>query len=294
MAVRVLSRVPRPGPPDVEQVAADLASSDNLEAAFEGVDVLVHLAASMRGGTDEMARNTVEGSRRLLAAMARSATRRLVLASSLSVYDWSKLGGSISEDDTTLDPSSMQTCDGYAQAKTLQERLTRDLARNHGWMLTVLRPAVIWGRGTWGEFVIGKRLGPVRAVVAPSAPVRLVYIDNAVDAFVRAAERSAGGELILNLIDDPQVTTWRYACIVRRQLGGVPVPLPYAVGLSAAKLASLLLGTSRRLPYYLQPQLFEALHKPVTWSSRRLRDVLGWAPRFAFDEALARTESQHG
>lgn len=292
-AVRVLDRIPREGPSDVEQFTANLVTSDNLEAAFDGVDVLVHLAASMQGRTDEIIRNTVEGSRRLLEAMARTATRRIVLASSFSVYDWSKLGRSVSEDDATLDPSTMQACDGYAQAKTLQERLTRDLARQHDWTLTVLRPAVIWGRGIWGEFLLGKRVGMVQTVVAPSAPIRLVYVENAVDAFVRAAQRTGGGELILNVIDDPQVTTWRYACIVQRQLGGVPVPFPYALGLFTATLASLLLGGSRRLPYFLQPRQFEALHKPVTCSSRRLREALGWTPRFTFNEALARTESRY-
>ena len=187
----------------------------------------------------------------------------------------------------------MQACDGYAQAKTLQEQLTRDLARQHDWTLTVLRPAVIWGGGIWGEFLLGKRLGVLQTVVAPSAPIRLVYVENAVDAFVRAAQRTDGSELILNLIDDPQVTAWRYACIVQRQLGGVPVPLPYALGLITARIASLILGGSRRLPYFLQPRLFEALHKPVTCSNRRLREALGWTPRFTFDEALARTEPRH-
>jgi 2-alkyl-3-oxoalkanoate reductase len=292
-AVRVLDRVPVDGRPDVEPFTADLVASNNLEAAFEGIDVLVHLAASMGGRTDEMIRNTVEGTRRLLEAMARTATRRIVLASSLSVYDWSKIDRSISESDATLDPSSMQACDGYAQAKTLQERLTRDLAREHNWTLTVLRPAVIWGGGVWGEFLIGKRLGMIQTVVAPWTPIRLVYVENAVNAFVRAAHRTAGGELILNVIDDAQVTTWRYARVVRRRLGGVPVPVPYALGLFTARLASFVLGGSRRLPHFLQPRQFESLHKPVAWSTRRLREALGWVPRFTFDEALTRSGSRH-
>lgn len=292
-AVRVLDSSPREGPSNIEQITANLVTSDNLEAAFDGIDVLVHLAASMRGRTEEIILNTVEGSRRLLDAMARTTTRRVVLASSFSVYDWSKLGWSVSEDDETLDQSTMQAQDGYAQAKSLQERLTRDFARQHNWTLTVLRPAVIWGRGVWGEFLIGKRLGVVQTVVAPSAPIRLVYVENAADAFVRAANRTSGGELILNLIDDPQITTWQYAGIVQRQLGYVRVPLPYGLGLFGAKLASVLLGNSHQLPYFLQPRQFEALHKPVICSNRRLREALGWTPRFTFNEALARTESRY-
>jgi nucleoside-diphosphate-sugar epimerase len=136
-------------------------------------------------------------------------------------------------------------------------------------------------------------LGVVQTVAAPSAPIRLAYVENAVDAFVRAAQRTVGGELILNVIDDPQVTTWRYAGIVQRRLGGVRVPLPYTLGLFTAKLASLLLGSSHRLPYFLKPRQFEALHKPVTCSSCRLREALGWTPRVTFDEGLVRTESRY-
>jgi 2-alkyl-3-oxoalkanoate reductase len=292
-AVRVLDCISRDGRSDVEQFTADLVTSGNLEAAFDGVDVLVHLAASMRGRTEEIIHNTVEGSRRLLDAMARTTTRHIVLASSLSVYDWSKLGTSISEDDEILDQSTMQAYDGYAQAKTLQERLTRDFARRNGWTLTVLRPAALWGRGVWGEFLIGKHFGMAQTVVAPSKPIRLVYVENAVDAFVLATRRAGSGELILNVIDDPQITSWRYAGIVQRRVGGVRVPMPYTLGLFTASLASLLTFGSRRLPYFLQPRRFEALHKPVACSSRRLREVLGWTPRYTFDEALARTESQH-
>ena len=187
----------------------------------------------------------------------------------------------------------MQGCDGYAQAKTLQERLTRDFARRCGWTLTVLRPAAIWGQGTWGEFLIGKRLGVVQTVVAPSVPIRLAYVENVVDAFVKAAQRTDGGELILNVVDDPQITAWQYAGIVQRKVGGVRLPMPYALGLLAANVASRLLAGSHRLPYFLKPRQFEALHKPVTCSSQRLREALGWTPRFTFDEALERTESRH-
>ena len=86
MGVRVLNRVPAENRPDVEQFTANLATSDSLAAAFDGVDVLVHLAAAMRGRMDEMMRNTVDGTRRLLVAMTRSATRRVVAGAGSSVY----------------------------------------------------------------------------------------------------------------------------------------------------------------------------------------------------------------
>ncbi len=287
-AVRVLDRAPPVRAMDgVEQFTADLLTSDHLDKAFDGVDVMVHLASLMRGSFDEMMRVTVEGTRRLLDTMARTGCRRIVHTSSFSVYDWSRLGDEVSEDSPVLDESTAHRLGAYAASKTAQECLVRHMAREHGWGLTVLRPAVIWGRGVWGEFLVGKRIGPLQLVFAPSAMIRIVYVENAAQAFARAAERD-GDEVIVNVIDDPQATTWRYADVICRRRGGIRVPAPYGVGMLKARTASLLTGGSTRLPYFLQPQLFEALHKPVRWSNRRLREALQWTPRYTFDQAVAR------
>ena len=88
--VRPAAAVESLGWPDsVEVVRADLRSSRDLERAFDGVDVLVHLAAAVSGGEDAQFAATVVGTERLLQAMAGTSCRRVVLASSFSVYDWS-------------------------------------------------------------------------------------------------------------------------------------------------------------------------------------------------------------
>ena len=92
--VRPATRLDALGRPEgVEVIRGDLRVSRDLTAAFEGVDALVHLAAAVTGGEDAQFAATVVGTERLLDAMARSRTRRLVLVSSFSVYDWSRSGG---------------------------------------------------------------------------------------------------------------------------------------------------------------------------------------------------------
>ena len=68
-------------PSSVEVFRADLRTSRELGRAFEGVDVLLHLAAVVSGGEDAQFAGTVVGTERLLDAMATSACRRLVLCS---------------------------------------------------------------------------------------------------------------------------------------------------------------------------------------------------------------------
>src|SRR3954469_519266 len=66
-------------PSSVEVFRADLRNSRELQRAFEGVDVMLHLAAVMSGGEDAQFAGTVVGTERLLDAMAASDCRRLVL-----------------------------------------------------------------------------------------------------------------------------------------------------------------------------------------------------------------------
>lgn len=72
-------------------IRADLLDADALDLALRGVDVVCHQAAAVGAGVDAadaplFAANNDLGTAELLAAMARSGCRRLVLASSMVVY----------------------------------------------------------------------------------------------------------------------------------------------------------------------------------------------------------------
>ena len=133
-------------PSSVEVFRADLRTSRELERAFEGVDVLLHLAAVVSGGEDAQFAGTVVGTERLLDAMAASACRRLVLCSSFTVYDYSSIDRTLNEDSPIHRAPDIYASDGYTIAKWWQERVTRRFVEKYGWDLTVLRPGNIWGR----------------------------------------------------------------------------------------------------------------------------------------------------
>jgi len=95
-----------------EIVRADLRAARDLEKAFDGIDVLIHLAASIDGGDDAQFASTVVGTERLLDAMARTACRRIVLASSFAVYDWSRITGTLDEDSPIESGQDLHERDG--------------------------------------------------------------------------------------------------------------------------------------------------------------------------------------
>jgi nucleoside-diphosphate-sugar epimerase len=282
-------------PGQVEVVRADLRVAQDLAAVFQGVDVLVHLAAAVTGGEDAQFAATVVGTERLLNAMALSQTRRLVLASSFSVYDWSAIRGTLTEESPLASGAELYERDGYTIAKVWQERVVRRASAAHGWQLTVLRPGFIWGRGNAYLACLGQRLGRMHLVFGGWTRIPLTHVVNCAVLFATAAEDPRAIGETLNVVDGDEVRVWGYLGEYLRRSGvcGFRVPVPYTVALAACRVVR---WSSRRifrgkgkLPGLLVPCRFEARFKPLSFSNRKAREVLGWQPALSFTDGLRLT-----
>jgi UDP-glucose 4-epimerase len=293
--VRPASKVPAGWPEGVELVRADLRAPRGLDGAFDGVDVLVHLAAAVTGGEDVQFAAAVVGTERLLAAMARSQTRRIVLASSFSVYDWRAARGTLDETTPVATAPGLYERDGYAVAKAWQERVARREADRHGWALTVLRPGFIWGTGQADLACFGQRLGPFHLVFGPSSRAPLTHVENCAACFALACEHPRAVGETFNVVDGDEVRVWGQLGEHLRRSGskGLRVPVPYLVGMSGARLAravsKLVFRGKGKLPGLLVPCRFEARFKPLRFSNRKAREFLGWEPALSYEECLRRT-----
>ena len=105
-------------PSSVEIFRADLRSSCELQRAFEGIDVLLHLAAVVSGGEDAQFAGTVVGTERLLHAMATSACQRLVLCSELVLLRGSSLPTSRAKFQTSVPHSLLTSSAALARASS--------------------------------------------------------------------------------------------------------------------------------------------------------------------------------
>lgn len=277
---------------DVDVFRADLRSSRDLDLAFEGVDVLVHLAAATSGGEDAQFAATVGGTERLLGAMARTTCRRLVLASSFAVYDWSAIRSTLDE-SSPLEPSdALYERDGYTVAKAWQERVTRRCARQYGWDLTVLRPGFIWGRDHGYLAALGQKVGPIRVVIGPFSRMPLTHVENCADLFARAAEDPRAVGQTFNVVDGEGERIWSYLGAHLRGTGGhgLRVPIPYALAFLLVRAAfATVFKRNPKLPQILIPCRFESRLKPLRYTNRRAREVLGWTPPLDLRGCLART-----
>ncbi len=276
----------------VDVFRGDLRSSVSLTPAFDDVDVLVHLAARVGGSETAQMADTVMGTERLLESMARSGTRRLVLASSFSVYGWSDVRGTLTEESPL--EAQLYRRDGYAIAKTWQERLVRRMSREHNWDLTVLRPGFIWGHDHEYLGCLGQKLGRWHFVIGPSTRLPLTYVENCADCFARAVEDPRAIGETFNVVDGHEIGAWRYLGEYIRLTGRSEhrIPVPYWLGITMSRLADWInrriFGGKVRVPGLFIPCRFQARFKPVRFSTSKLRDTLGWRPAFDFAQCFLR------
>jgi nucleoside-diphosphate-sugar epimerase len=279
-------------PSSVEVFRADLRSSPDLEKAFDGVDVLVHLAAAVTGGEDAQFASSVHGTERLLSAMARTSCKRIVLASSFSVYDWSSIHGTLDETSPIEPVPDLYARDGYSIAKSWQERVVRRFATENTWDLTVLRPGFIWGRDHAYLAALGQQVGKLHLVIGPLTHIPMTHVDNCADLFALAAtDPRARGETF-NVVDDEGERIWSFLGDYLRGMGerGIRIPIPYSLAYLVINVAfSTVFRKNTKLPQILIPCRFESRLKPLKYTNKHAREVLGWQPPLDLSECLSRT-----
>ncbi|HTU22361.1 MAG TPA: NAD(P)-dependent oxidoreductase [Gemmataceae bacterium] len=133
--VRAFDRVPTPGVTD--QIVGDLTDAAAVRRAVEGVDTVIHLAATPDDADfmTELAPNNLIGVYHVLESSRLAGVRRLILASSGQVVWWQRKRGPlpIKADDPPT-PRGW-----YASAKVFLEAAGRMLAEAHGVSVLVVR-----------------------------------------------------------------------------------------------------------------------------------------------------------
>lgn len=279
-------------PAEVEVFRADLRSSGDLLHAFEGIDVLVHLAAVVSGGEEAQFAGTVVGTERLLEAMASSSCRRVVLCSSFSVYDYSATPRTLNEASPIHETPAVYRRDGYTIAKWWQERVTRGYAKEHGWHLTVLRPGFIWGRDHAYLAALGQQLGRHHLVIGPLTRMPMTHVENCADVFALAVVSPGARGETLNVVDGPGERIWSYLGDYLRLTGqrGWRIPIPYWLAATAVWVNfHTLFRWTTKMPSILIPERLEARLKPLRFDNSKLTRTLGWTPRLSYRDALLRT-----
>ncbi|MEZ5293563.1 MAG: NAD(P)-dependent oxidoreductase [Vicinamibacterales bacterium] len=272
-------------PAGAVEAAVDLAAPGAVTAVLAGVDVVVHCAGSLTGGEAAQRRDTVEATGHLVRAMAGAGVGRIVLASSMAVYDLTRLAaGAVLDERAPLDDGG-EARGPYIRAKRAQEAAVTDPALGLDWR--ILRPGLVFGPGRTWFHQLGLVVHPRLWVsLAGAAALPITYVENCAAAFVAAAEASAGRTAAL-VVDDDLPTRREYLAVLARHAQPSPlvVDLPWAV-LSPIGTAAAAVGLT---PGLLHPDRLAARCKPLRYSNAAATAAWGWRPRVGVAEALTRS-----
>jgi UDP-glucose 4-epimerase len=256
-----------------------------LEAAFAGVDSVVHLAWQIQPNRDldQLHRTNVRGTENVLEAARKAGVKQIVCASSIGAY-------SKAPKDHRLDeswPAQGMAGSHYSRHKAAQEELLdRFEDAQPDIAVARLRPGLIFQRDAGSE--IGRYfLGPVIPRFVPKRPwipllpapdnliFQAVHGDDVAEAYWRVIDQRASGAF--NVAAEPVLTPQVLARIVRaRRI--LPIPMGLLHKLVGFAWNLRLLPTD-------SGWIEMAAGVPVM-DTGRARRILGWEAKVSSVEAI--------
>ncbi len=288
-AVTVLQR--RPAGLGLPEVLADVADAAAVREAVAGHDAVIHLAAKVNitGPWSAYERANVVGTRSVVAACQAAGVQRLVQVSSPSV---AHAGASlVGAPAGPADPTHARG--PYARSKA-QSELVALAADSPELAVVAVRPHLVWGPGDTqlvDRIVARSRSGRLPLIGSGAVLVDSIYLTNAVDAMLAAADRAhlAHGQALVVTNGEPVP--------IAELLGGicaaagaprphrhVPPALAKAAGAVAEAIWALRPGDEQDPP--LTRFLAEQLSTAHWFDQRRTRAVLDWSPRVTLAEGF--------
>ena len=263
----------------VQVASGDLRDVASLMLAMAGVSRVFHCAAQVAdwGTPGDFEASNVQGTRALYLAAHAAGVRRVVHFSSIAVF------GTPSPpyfDDAS--PFGSTSRDGYSTTKQSAETAARE-AFEAGLPLTILRPAVVYGRrGTWLEYPLEMiERGQMFLLGGGAGTCHPCYVENLIDAALLAAEHpSALGQAFI--VADGESIPFRDYFAAVASIAGRP-PVARSIPLAVARLLASTLEASARLRRsptrpLLTHTAIDMVSTKSEMSMRKIHEELGISP----------------
>lgn len=293
--VRVLVRRPVAewaGAADVQTVVGDLGDPGIVDHVVDGVRIVYHLGAAMRGSERDFESGTVWGTRNVVDACLAHRIDRLVYVSSLSVMDHAGRDPAVPLVETSPLEPTPERRGAYTRTKSAAEALVREAIATRQLPAVIIRPGQVFGPGAERVTPNGTvALGGLWVAVGPGRQtLPLVYRDDVVDALLAAATAPGVAGRTFNVVDPEAPTQSAYLARCRERFDGRPrimrVPVPVFMLLaSGVEFLGKLLHRSVPLTRYR----VRSLRPLANFDVAAARDGLGWQPRVGVHEGLDRT-----
>jgi len=271
----------------------NLRSKADCARAMQGVTLVFHLAAGLKGSAAEMFADSAVASRNLLETLAtrdQSLVRatRFVLISSFGVYGVAALHRGARVDEQTPLETHPEWRDIYSHSKLRQEQLFWEYQQRDGFQLVVLRPGVIYGPGG-GAFSgrVGLQVGPLFFHLGGSNLLPLSYVVNCAEAIVVAGTHPDSAGQVYNVHDNELMTASRYLREYKRRVKAIrSVRLPYFM----TRMLGWSLETYHRRSQGQLPAIITRYKAASIWGGNQFDNSklrsLGWRPLVSTPDAM--------
>lgn len=276
-------------PKTIEIRVADLFDIPSLEAAVQGVNVVIHLAAYFDfypSDEDLMFKVNVEGTRNLMNACVGTEVERFIYCSTTETI------GSVrfppATEDTELRPDF-----SYGESKIQAERAIRNITEDTGLAHIILRPTGVIGEGDlYLMYEVAQELNDGKVFALPrnlSVQFMFMHIDDVVSGFVAAlTPMVALNNTIILCPDEPM--SWQEFVEVMTERLGVKPPRLRVPGI-VAKFGMALLGpfkNRKKMTFFWHGKSVDMILSTRVYSNEKAKRMLGWAPQVTMTQGLQR------
>ena len=275
--------------PKVDVVYGDLGDPQAVDLAVQGVEVVYHVGAAMKGGPMEFAGGTVVATRNVIESCQRHSVKRLIYVSSMILLDYAgHRDGVMVNEDSPCEPKP-EARGLYTQTKLEAERMVLAAIRDKGLPAVIVRPGQIFGAGA-EKFAPTGAIGIAgRWIIAGNGklPLGLVYVDDVADALVLAEERPEALGHVIQLVDPTAITQNEYAAIAHRSLPNQVKPMRAPRWfLMLASVGVEVLGAVLKRAVPLTRYRVQSLRPLFPCDTARATAILGWSPRVGVRRGL--------
>lgn len=273
----------------IELIHGDLCHPQSFKEPIKRADIIFHVAGVTKSANRAgFFHGNLETTRQLVQAMTQHgpAGQKLVYISSQAAA-----GPCSREPGTSEATANSLPVSAYGQSKKSAEQVV--LSINDHSPVVILRPSIVFGPGDRAMLPLfkGAAMGIMPKSGARKFPVNCIYVDDLVEAIILAGESDAANGKTF-FVTDGHAYNWttlnnKIAACVNPRAFTLPIPL-FLIWMTC-HLNGLLERMTNR-PFYLNPDKWLEI-KQAGWlcSSARLREELGFRPRWSLEKGIKAT-----
>jgi dihydroflavonol-4-reductase len=276
-------------PNDIEIRVADLFDIPSLEAAVQGVNVVIHLAAYFDfypRDEDLMFKINVEGTRNLMKACVGTDVERFIYCSTTETIGAVRFPPGT--EDTELRPDF-----SYGESKIQAETAIREITDDTGLAHIILRPTGIMGEGDlYIMFEVAQELNYGKVFALPlnlSSRFMFIHIDDVVTGFVAALTPMCVLNNTIILCPDEAMSWEEFVEVVTERLGVKPPRL--RVPSILAKFGMALMSpfkNRKKMTFFWHRKSVDMLLSTRVYSNEKAKKLFGWTPQVSMVEGFQR------